>query len=255
VRILAFRAIPAGSDRLTSYVVVEDSTGQSIKNISAEFSEELNVPRLIDPKITQLNGEFYITFNSGYVPGGNDIFIMRIYPEIGSPRRLIYRNRQKQERNWAFFSERGNIYALYRINPLTVLKLENITSSTWEMGDGVCKDKVNKNLPRDLSLGTQPFRKNGKFYFMAHKKLYLFRKKIYLGKCCGFDYENMEIEPGKYWWIHSLKSLLGSKVKHNTNLQSCTYFSGIQISGDMISLGYGVNDVECGFSTHNYADL
>jgi hypothetical protein len=103
VNILSFRAIPAGSDRLTSYVMVEDDTGISIKNISADLSEKLNVPRLIDPKITRLNDEFYVTFNSGYVPGGNDIFIMRFYPEMGNPRQLIYKNRQEQERNWAFF--------------------------------------------------------------------------------------------------------------------------------------------------------
>jgi hypothetical protein len=123
------------------------------------------------------------------------------------------------------------------------------------MVDEVCKDSVDKNLPGELSLGTQLFRKNGKFYFMAHKKLYLLGKKIYLGKCCSFDYENMEVQAGRYWWVHSLKSLLGSRVKHNTNLLSCTYFSGIQITGDMISLGYGVNDVDYGFSIHKYTDL
>ena len=90
---------------------------------------------------------------------------------------------------------------------------------------------------------------------MAHRKLHLLRKKIYLGKCCAFNFENLEMEAGKFWWVHSLKSMFGSRIKHNTNLLSCTYFSGIQISGNMISLGYGVNDIGYGFSTHNFTDM
>ena len=42
--------------------------------------------------------------------------------------------------------------------------------------------------------------------------------------------------------VHSPESLLGSAVKHNTNLYSCTYFSGLQASDSGIALGYGINE-------------
>lgn len=255
VRIFAFRAIPDDGDSLTSFVSIDDDAGQTVKNLSTDLCGELNTVQLIDPKITRINSEIYITFNSGYVPEGNDVFIMKVYPEMESPRRMLYKGRQKQERNWAFFSENDEIYALYRINPLKILKLKKADQTSWEMEDYFCEKGTNEDVPRNLSIGTQLAGLDGRYYFVAHKKLYFLRKKIYLGKLCVFDFKNKKIRAGKFWLIHSLKSLLGSRPKHNTNLLSCTYFSGIQASPGCIRLGYGINDLETGFSAHATDDL
>lgn len=249
VKIFSFRAIPNGTDRLDSFISIEDKAGRLVKNISLELSEELNAVRLIDPKVFKINEAIYITFNSGWIPEGNDIFIMKIYPKIESSRRIIYKSRRKQERNWAFFSENGEIYALYWINPLKVLKVKNMGSDSWEMEDFYCGEH-NKNLSRDLTIGTQLVRLDGKYYFVSHKKCIFLRKKIYLGKLCMLDFNKKYIKAGRYWLAHSFKSLFGSKIKYNTNLFSCTYFSGIQASDDSIKLGYGINDVNYCFSSY-----
>jgi hypothetical protein len=254
VKIFAFRALPNCNDWLFSFASIEDKIEQSVKNISLDLYEEFNGIRLIDPKVTKIKDEFYITFNSGGVPGENDIFIMKIYPKMESPKRVIYKNRQKEERNWAFFSAQGEIYALYRINPLKILKVKNISDKEWEMEDFYYGEKDDVLL-KDLTIGTQLFNSDGKYYFVAHKKFYFLRKKIYVGKLCVLDFNKKKIRSGKYWLVHSLKSLLGSKVKHNLNLFSCTYFSGIQVSSDSIKLGYGVNDVSYGFSSHTFGVL
>ena len=254
VKIFAFRAIPHGSDELTPYLSIEDKSGHLVKNISADFCKELNAVRLIDPKVAKINEEFYITFNSGCVPRGNDIFIMKVYPKMEPPKRAIYKNRKKQERNWAFFSDKGEIYALYWINPLKILKVKNISDKEWEMEDFYC-GKEDNGILNGLTIGTQLSYSNDKHYFVAHKKLYFFGKKIYLGKFCELDFSKKQIKTGKNWLVHSFKSLFGSKLKHNTNLLSCTYFSGIQVSNGSIKLGYGVNDVEFGFSSHKLVEL
>ena len=254
IKIFAFRAIPYGNDELISYVAIEDNNGLVVKNISIDLYKEVDGVRLIDPKVTKINREFYITFNSGYIPGGNDIFIMKIYPKIESPKRLVYKNRKKQERNWAFFSEQGKIYALYSINPLKILKLKNISDKEWEMEKFYC-GKEDNNLLNDLTIGTQLFNSDDKYYFIAHKKLHFLKKKIYLGKFCELDFSNKQIKTGKHWLVHSFKSLFGSRIKHNTNLLSCTYFSGIQVSDSSIKLGYGINDIEFGFSNHKLGEL
>jgi hypothetical protein len=111
------------------------------------------------------------------------------------------------------------------------------------------------NLPGNLTIGTQLSKIGGKYCFVAHKKVYVRGKKMYLGKFCVLNFEDMTISPGKYWLVHSLKSLFGAKIKTNTNLFSCTYFSGIQTFNETIKLGYGVNDVDFGFSTKNFEDL
>jgi len=56
-RIFAFRAIPDGSEILTSFVSIEDETGRTVTNISADYSKELDSAGLIDPKIARINDE------------------------------------------------------------------------------------------------------------------------------------------------------------------------------------------------------
>ena len=255
VKIFAFRGVPIVNDWLFSFISVEDKNGHSVKNVSLDLYEELNGIRLIDPKVTKLNEEFYITFNSGWIPQGNDIFIMKVYPTIESPKRLIYKNRQKQERNWAFFSEEGEIYALYWINPLKILKLKHAGPASWEMENYYCEERQNNNLSNDFTIGTQLSKLDDRYYFVAHKKFCFWRKKIYMGRFFVLDFNKKKIGLGKYWLAHSFKSLFGSTVKTNTNLLSCTYFSGIQATSASIKLGYGINDVEYGFSTHKFEDL
>ena len=254
VKIFAFRAIPACNDYNVSFVSIEDKDGQSVKNISIDLFKELGGVRLIDPKVVKINEEFYVTFNSGWAREGNDIFIMKVYPQIESPKRLIYKNRQAQERNWAFFSEGSEIYALYWINPLKILKVKNISHASWEMEDHYC-EKGDSNFSNDLTIGTQLFEHKDKYYFIAHKKFYFLRKKIYIGKFCTLNFNKKKIITGKYWLAHSLRSLFGSSIKYNTNLFSCTYFSGLQVSSDSIKIGYGVNDIAYGFSTHRLKEL
>lgn len=247
VKLFAFRAIPNGDHELLSFLSIEDEKGHSITNISAEL-QKLGVARLVDPKIVKLHDEFYITFHSGWLPGGNDIFLLKIYPEIGSPRRILYSNRQEQERNWAFFSDHGDTYALYRMNPLKILKLTSTTSSTWKMEDHYSAKERDKAFPADFSIGTQLSQSADRHYFAGHYKLLFRRKKIYLGKIFAFHFQEKRIVPSKGWLVHSLRSLMGSEIKHNTNLFSCTYFSGLQAAEDFLILGYGVNDVESGFA-------
>ena len=254
--IFAFRAIPNGEDRLASFVSVTDETGsRSLTEISSAWPEMLSVPRFIDPKLARINGEHYVTFNSGYVPGGNDIFVMKVHPELGAPRRVLYRGRQEQERNWAFFSEGGEVYALYRISPLTILRLGRADSEVWEMEEEFREPGSIGSLPRDLTIGTQLSKQDHRYHFIAHRKLRLLGKKIYLGKHCALDLRARRVSSSRYWLVHSLKDLLGSRTRHNTNLLSCTYFSGIQATGERLSLGYGVNDVRACFSTHRITDL
>ena len=254
VRVFAFRAIPDGSRELVSFVSVEDRSGRTLNRISPSLYQGIDAPRLIDPKVFTIGDEVYLTFNSGWVPaGGNDIFVMKVYPTMGAPRKVVYAARQDQERNWAFFSEGGEVYAIYRIAPLVILRLERESSDAWLLADHF--RGAGADVPHDLTLGTQPSRHAGRYYFMAHRKYVVKRKKVYLGRLCALDPGTMTVTAGDSWIAHSPESVLGSAVKRNTNLYSCTYFSGLQASDSGITLGYGVNDVDFGFSTYGPGEL
>jgi len=250
--IFAFRAIPDGDDRIMSYVVISKGQKTTRLNISENYCSSLKCLQLIDPKVFTLHDGCYITFNSGHVKDGNDIFVMKVYPELEKPKRIIYEGRQKQERNWAFFSRDGETYALYWLNPLKLLRLKLATDDTWEFE--TFHEGTETELP-DVTLGTQLSEHENKYYFVGHRKYVAKGKKLYLGKPGCLDFDGRRVEFGESWFAHSKESLHGSKTKHNHNLFSCTYFSGIQIIGGKAVLGYGVNDVEFCSSRHLLKDF
>lgn len=249
VKIFAFRAIVRGQRCLSSFFSIEDHSGRTTRLLSPECFGNSTVPRFIDPKITHIGTDIFITFNSGWIESGNDVYIMQIYPAIGLPKRILYGNRMTQERNWAFFHERGEVYALYWINPLKILRLKATTSDHWEMEDHYHSESIDAKIPADLTVGTQLAPSREGYCFIAHQKRLVRNRKLYLGRFCVLDFESGTIRAGKHWLVHSFASILESRVKHNTNLFSCTYFSGIQASQDELTLGYGINDIDYGFAT------
>lgn len=254
VNVYAFRAIPAGSRQLQSYVSIETPTGSTLSQISPEQFPALNVPRLIDPKIFTVGADIFLTFNSGWFPSGsNDIFVMQVYPTMGHPKKVLYGGRRDMERNWAFFSEGGEVFAIYQVAPLVILRLERVSKHAWHMAEHFRQDQPGEF--QDLSLGTQPVRHEDRYYFMAHRKYLLRQKKLYLGRLCALDAAARTVTLADTWMAHSPESLLGSPVKHNSNLYSCTYFSGLQAIGPNLSLGYGINDVDFGFSALSLESL
>jgi len=252
VKVVSFRAIEENdpNEEFSSYLSV-DSDELSIYNISKDWKSKLWAPSLIDPKVFKMKDGIYVTFNTGYSPVYNDIFIMKVFPNLEYPKRVIYRNRKRQERNWAFFSEGGDVFALYWLNPLKILKLKEVTDKQWVMEDYYKGDRV-KNMPNDITLGTQLEKVDDKYCFAGHRKSICNGKKIYFGKFGFFDFNNKNVSFDDGWLSHSLRSLFGEYANYNTNLFSCTYFSGIQNFEEHLTLGYGINDIDLGFSKINH---
>ena len=249
LKLVAFRAISRRGRSLNSYLSISEGPEKGrIVNLSTTYSASLGCEQLIDPKIFRLGEEFFITFNSAYVEGGNDLFIMKIYPEKESPKKVTYQNRSEQERNWAFFSRDGEVYALYWLNPLKILRLKSMTQSTWDFEEYFCGQGSSFE---GLTLGTQLAEWEGRYYFVAHKKYRAKRKKLYLGKACRLDFDSRSIKCDAKWLSHSEQSLYGDDTKHNDKLFSCSYFSGIQVNDDGVMISYGINDVGYGFSRYS----
>ena len=251
VQVFGFRAIEEGNDQLVSFLSIDDGESRRITALTPELSPLFPGRSPIDPKIFPLGDEVFATFNNGWVPGGNELFVMKLYPEMAPPKRVIYSGRQSQERNWAFFAEQGSIYALYQVAPLRLLRLVEDGPESWKMEECF----LGENSEPALSLGTPLSRWEGRYGFVGHRKILIRGKKLYLGKYCEFDFRTRSVSAGKKWLVHSLSSLHGNRTKHNTNLFSCTYFSGLQTNGSTVRVGYGINDVDWGFSIYKRGEL
>ncbi|MEM9305277.1 MAG: hypothetical protein AAGE01_24425 [Pseudomonadota bacterium] len=241
--VLAFRAIVDGEQELAAFVAVDDE----LIRLDG-LTPPVAVPRLIDPKVFALDDRVFITFHSGVVSPRNQVFVMEVHPRVGPIREVIYSRRRPQERNWAFFSKGGDIHAVYWLNPLMVLKLVRETENAWVMARAWAP-RLDPHLPENLTLGTPLAGHPDGFRFVGHGKTMVDGKKIYQGRAGLFDFERRAITLDDEWLVHSLASMAGSPIKHNTHLHSCTYFSGIQVVGGETVVGYGVNDVDYGFAS------
>src|SRR5690606_23130044 len=108
-----------------------------------------------------------------------------------------------------------------------------------------------------LSIGSQVVELSDGHGLIGHRKIRLFDKRLYYGvpvKVRNIDGKYI-MEISNMRLIHSYASLLGARVKHNKNLISCTYFSGLDFIGDQVILGYGINDVSFGLAMLNPSQL
>lgn len=227
-------------------------------SLSEKF-QSFGISYVADPKIFSLNNEVWITFNSGYQKSGfNSLYIAKVYPELGQPIECNYENRVNVEKNWAFYSFENYLYALYSLNPLTILRSIKPLSKIKQSHDLLfSKYYLNTESKNKLSIGTQlqEYKKNS--YFIAHKKISFLGKRLYLGVPCKINLKDPhpELRVSSIYLAHSISSLWGSLNKHNKNLISCSYFSGLQIKDNMAYLGYGINDINFSLRKTNFKKL
>jgi predicted GH43/DUF377 family glycosyl hydrolase len=250
VEVFSFRAIQSHKEINEKNIEAFLSIKSKKNNLTKNLSNDLRRPRRVeDPKVVELNGEIFITFNSGLhnkkPHRANDIYIMKVFPQLGKQKRIIYEQRQRREKNWAFFYENGNVYSLYSINPLTILKVSKRERNTWTLEKLYEQEQKNKDV---LTIGTPMFKHKDSYYLSYHNKIEKHGKKIYTGGILTFSFKDKSIIYDNHSLTHSFESLFGADTKLNKNLYSCTYFSGLSIGDNILSLSYGINDIDYGFA-------
>jgi hypothetical protein len=250
---MTFRAGRRPGDRpFRAYYLPPSCDDESI-DLTAAFAAD-GVAVVSDPKLFKLGEEIWVTFNTGHTDKPNRIFAAQLHPVLSSAYELDLPGRQVIEKNWALFRRDGALHALYSVHPTIVLRAVDRRSSGRiefeKLGAAAGKEPT---APGALTLGSQltALDEDGNdFAAVVHRKFYWKRRRTYLGLPARiqFDREACRIAIGHSYLAHSLSALLGDRVRHNPNLQSCTYFSGIMVSDDRAVLGYGINDVAAGFA-------
>ena len=214
-------------------------------NLSQFFKDRLGINKVADTKLFIMNNGVWGTFNSGYEETiDNTLVLFQIEKlHIRKYYSCLFEQRNRVEKNWAFYYRNGQIHALYSLDGLVVLKAILVKAET------ILFEKMYSNKNVNLgtySIGTPLAQYKGDYVFMAHKKIIRNGKRLYLGKPFLFKYEadvpSLKMTSKKYF-VHSYKSLLGAAHKFNKSLISCTYFSGIFISKENAVLAYGINDI------------
>lgn len=207
-----------------------------------------------DPKLLLLENEIWVTFNTGHFENPNRIFAARLHPAMSAPYELVIRGRQSIEKNWALFRRKSALHVVYSVSPLVVLKQQELTSDRQIVfGPLVSNEAAERSGVGVLTLGSQLAALEAKgagFAAIVHRKFSWKGKRSYLGLAARIwlEDETYKITFDRNYLAHSIRSLRGDKIRHNPNLLSCTYFSGLIVTGEHAILSYGINDVTAGFA-------
>lgn len=213
-------------------------------NLSQELKTRLGVVKVADPKLFVMQNKVWGSFNTGHVSrGDNDLGVFQIDDiQVKSSFICTYSNRMKIEKNWSFFMEKNQLFALYNVNPFTILKGDIESENQIVFKDFYLDEKVSYS---NYSIGTPLVKSNDKYLFIGHYKIFFNKKMVYLGKPFQLVFgEKPMLIKGRRFIFHSMKALFGNKKKFNVRLLSCTYFSGILKKNNRIYISYGVNDVK-----------
>ena len=85
--------------------------------------------RPYDPRWLVVGDRLWLHFNNNYQTQPNRLFLVEVDPHTltaAAPPRLVELSgpRQVIEKNWMFFDHDGNVYAVYRIAPHTILRVD-----------------------------------------------------------------------------------------------------------------------------------
>jgi hypothetical protein len=105
-----------GRDTQGSALLRSDMAGGPSRRLDlSEHVEKFGVSRLADPKLFRLGDEAWITFNDGHSAGENNVYLMRVAPELSSPLVCQLAGRRRIEKNWAFMVQGERLKALYSV--------------------------------------------------------------------------------------------------------------------------------------------
>ncbi len=219
--------------------------GGPIKSVDLSdfFLERVGTSKVADPKLFIMNNKVWGTFNTGYVDKiNNEVGLFELSEEqISNYYFCSYDQRTRIEKNWAFYSKNDEIYCLYGISPLRILKVKEKANHGIEFE----MHHQDKEIDFDsYTIGTPLSFFNDAYYFIGHKKFYRKGKRLYLGRPFKLELgDRPNVSSKRVFLFHNIRSLFGNKFKFNKNLISCTYFSGIQIVDNKAYLTYGINDI------------
>lgn len=208
------------------------------------FQKTLKISKVADPKLFLMNGKVFGTFNTSHaVKKPNNLVMFELNKTSFKDYFFChYEKRSRTEKNWAFFLKNSELYALYSLSPFTIIKARNREFNKVVFEKHYSNQKLNY---KNYSIGTPLIELNKNFGFIAHRKIMIKGKLIYLGKPCKLEINNeFNLFVNRKILFHSLRSLFGNKFKFNKNLISCSYFSGISKVGEGLVIGYGINDLK-----------
>lgn len=242
-----------------AFLLLVDATGHGELTDMTDSHASLGMPKVADPKLVALDGNVYVTFNTGNVRNGsNDIYLQRVTPSLGPLQRCLYDRRRPVEKNWGFFlTPDGTLGALYAMAPFTTIRLadgELGATEALSFVTDVSHARIIGEFP-DIHVGSQPFMTSrSRALVIVNQRFKIQRplvRRMYVGRLAEIDLVAGAVTRlSGVRLIDSARSMLlpPQRGRPNPVLWSATYFSGLSGSDGELLLSYGINDTSFGIA-------
>lgn len=175
-----------------------DSAFRPIRGSARPFSDMIDDGQdwYADPRVYKLRGKYYVYWNNGsQETGENEQYLIELDPHllspIGAPMRLeLSGKRQRIEKNWIFFEQGNEVWAIYSIAPHRVLRVQQWEDNRIVLVDGASTHWNAFRLANHFGLprgGAQPLHIGDKMYHFCHASQRLADGTVYFAQCYEFD--------------------------------------------------------------------
>ena len=214
-----------------------DSEVQKLREVT-----ELGGFRVRDMKLTKNHetDEIYATFNTGHQLRGNNILIAKL-SNLDAPQVLDLLGRKRIEKNWSFFWREGNLFAIYSLFPLRVLRqvMSPAVSNVIQMETWLIRHRKSY-LRAWTALGSQPIFVRGKILATFHYKPKFLLWRAYVPRLALIELETARVRVMRFSLPKGELSLHPSKL--NWRAVAVNYASGLAVLQDKLILGLGQRD-------------
>jgi hypothetical protein len=208
---------------------------------SAHFDVESYFPGPVflgSPKLVRLGDGVYLTFNTnGKIDASRRPHIMKIYPEIEPPTAIVYDKSAPSEKNWILFEHENEVYCLYSLSPLKILK--RVDSSSWRFEDHYVEATGFNNKFHN---GSTMFTKDGYLYGFGHMIVNgRAGRRSYFANIYRLDMKSNTVEVSRdQCWAYDMNALSGAY--NASHIISTLFFGSAELKDDKVRVAVGVND-------------
>ncbi len=219
-----------------------------------------------DPRLVRWGDQLLLHWNSGCHAPRNHQFVQALDPvslmPTGRPRELLRIGGQfRIEKNWGLLASGGELWAVYSLCPLRLLRLRNDTGAAWEFAETDCfgwDDNGYGALYGEMRGGAPPQRVGDRVFVFGHSR-YATRAGIrYVAALAVFEVAEtlrpFTCLPRPLPLPHPHGgSFLAPRL--NDSVRSVVYPGGALHEGATWLVAYGLNDEHCAVVRLNHQQL
>ena len=184
--------------------------------------------------------EIFATFNTGHELRGNQILIAKL-SDLDNPYILKFGARRRIEKNWGFFWQGEDLFALYSVFPLTILRQIKNENEFQTIPMEIAKSFSHKRyLRRLISIGSQPIKIGSELMLTIHLKPKILFWRAYIPLIAKINTNTGEVTVIKITFGTHVLSFQPSSL--NPRALFVNYASGLVVLKDRLILGLGHKD-------------